>query len=157
MLSRVHCAYASTLHVNSIRCYHRDQSGRLDEGRVMLARILATDRNNVTALLWMTEVAATPEEVRIYLQRVLAIDPNNARREKGLSYWTKPTNRRSVNPARLGHHVFAIHSHHGTRAAFQRGIGRHVAQPLDQASYHTRPAGLVTRAQPAPLSPWKYS
>ena len=50
----------------------------------MLARILATDRNNVTALLWMTEVAATPEEVRIYLNRVLAIDPANAPARKGI-------------------------------------------------------------------------
>jgi hypothetical protein len=65
------------------------KAGRLDEGRVMLARILATDRNNVTALLWMTEVASTPEEVRIYLQRVLAIDPNNAPARKGLALLDK--------------------------------------------------------------------
>lgn len=55
----------------------------------MLARILATDRNNVTALLWMTEVAATPEEVRIYLKRVLAIDPDNAPARKGLELLDK--------------------------------------------------------------------
>ena len=37
------------------------KSGRLNEGRVILARILAIDDHNITALLWMTEVAATPE------------------------------------------------------------------------------------------------
>ena len=59
----------------------------------MLARILATDRNNVTALLWMTEVAATPEEVRIYLKRVLSIDPHNAPARKGLELLDKAAER----------------------------------------------------------------
>ncbi len=61
------------------------KSGRLNEGRVILAEILASDDHNITALLWMTEVAATPEEVRRYLKRVLAIDPNNAPARKGLA------------------------------------------------------------------------
>jgi hypothetical protein len=69
------------------------KEGRPDEGRVMLGRILATDRNNVTALLWMTEVAATPEEVRIYLNGYYRLTPTMPRREKGLSYWTEPANR----------------------------------------------------------------
>ena len=60
------------------------KAGRRDEGRVMLTQILAQDRNNVTALLWMTEFAATPEEVRMYLERVLAIDPTNAPARRGL-------------------------------------------------------------------------
>ena len=47
------------------------------------------ERDNVTALLWMTEVAATPEEVRIYLTRVLSIDPNNAPARKGLELMDK--------------------------------------------------------------------
>ncbi len=65
------------------------KSGRLTEGRAILAEILASDGNNVTALLWMTEVAATPEEVRRYLKRVLAIDPNNAPARKGLALLDK--------------------------------------------------------------------
>ena len=69
------------------------KAGRPNEGRVMLARILAADRNNVTALLWMTEVAATPEEVRIYLKRVLSIDPHNAPARKGLELLDKAAER----------------------------------------------------------------
>jgi hypothetical protein len=65
------------------------KAGRRDEGRVMLTRILADDGNNVTALLWMTEVATTPEERRKYLQRILAIDPNNAPARRGLELLDK--------------------------------------------------------------------
>jgi hypothetical protein len=59
------------------------KAGRRDEARMMLARILAQDRNNVTALLWMTEFATTPEEVRSYLERVLSIDPANVPAQRG--------------------------------------------------------------------------
>jgi hypothetical protein len=65
------------------------KSGRLNDGRIMLAQILAADDHNVTALLWMTEVAATPEELRIYLKRVLVIDPANAPARKGLELLDK--------------------------------------------------------------------
>ncbi len=54
------------------------KAGREDEGREMLARILADDSNNLTALLWMTDLAQTPEERREYLGRILAIEPDNA-------------------------------------------------------------------------------
>jgi hypothetical protein len=65
------------------------KAGRLHEGRVILAEILARDGNNVTALLWMTEVAATPEEVRRYLKRVLALDPANAAARRGIALLDK--------------------------------------------------------------------
>ena len=65
------------------------KAGHQHEGRIMLAEILAHDGNNVTALLWMTEVAATPEDVRRYLKRVLAIDPNNAAARRGLELLDK--------------------------------------------------------------------
>ena len=65
------------------------KAGRRDEARVMLARILANDRNNVSALLWMTEFAATPEEVRMYLERVLSIDPANGPARRGLELLDK--------------------------------------------------------------------
>ena len=60
------------------------KAGQREEGRIMLSRILATDGNNISALLWLTEVATTPEERRTYLKRILAIDPNNAPARKGL-------------------------------------------------------------------------
>jgi hypothetical protein len=64
-------------------------AGRRDEARMLLARILAQDRNNVTALLWMTEFATTPEEVRSYLERVLSIDPANVPAQRGLELLDK--------------------------------------------------------------------
>ena len=65
------------------------KAGRPDEAHKMLARILAHDRNNVPALLWMTEFAATPEEVRGYLKRVLSIDPANGPARRGLELLDK--------------------------------------------------------------------
>ncbi len=71
-------------------------AGRRNEARVMLGRILANDRNNVAALLWMTEFAATPEEVRMYLERVLAIDPANGPAQRGLEMLDKANEEPSV-------------------------------------------------------------
>ena len=65
------------------------RAGRINDARFMLTRILATDGNNITALLWMTEVAQTPEELRTYLERVLAIDPTNAPARRGLELLDK--------------------------------------------------------------------
>ena len=65
------------------------KAGRREEARVMLARILANDRKNVAALLWMTEFAATPEDVRMYLKRVLLIDPTNGPAQRGLELLDK--------------------------------------------------------------------
>src|SRR5512137_786063 len=65
------------------------KAGRRDEGRVMLTRILVQEGNNVTALLWMSEVAKTPEERRACLKRILAIDPDNALARKGLELLDK--------------------------------------------------------------------
>ena len=64
-------------------------AGRREDARVMLRRILAGDHKNVAALLWMTEFAATPEEVRMYLERVLAIDPANGPAQRGLKLLDK--------------------------------------------------------------------
>jgi hypothetical protein len=65
------------------------KAGRREEGRVMLTRILVQEGNNVTALLWLSEVAKTPEERRACLQRILAIDPNHAPARKGLELLDK--------------------------------------------------------------------
>jgi hypothetical protein len=65
------------------------KAGRREEGRVMLTRILVQEGNNVTALLWMSEVAKTPEERRACLKRILAIDPDNAPARKGLELLDK--------------------------------------------------------------------
>ncbi|CAG1016735.1 hypothetical protein ANAEL_05800 [Anaerolineales bacterium] len=60
------------------------KSGRGDEARAILTQILLLDQRNVTALLWMTEVAETAEDRRKYLRRILEIDPNNSTARKGI-------------------------------------------------------------------------
>src|SRR5512136_2165037 len=79
------------------------KAGRRDEGRVMLTRILAQDGNNVTALLWMTEVATTPEERRIYLKRILEIDPTNALARRGLEILGKSDKQPPLVPTAQSH------------------------------------------------------
>lgn len=61
------------------------KAGRRAEGRSMLSQVLLIDPNNVSAMLWMTEVADTADEKRKYLNRILVIDPNNAFARKGLT------------------------------------------------------------------------
>ncbi len=61
------------------------KAGRNQEARNILTGILANDPQNVSALLWMTQVAETINERREYLRRVLAIDPNNEPAKKGLA------------------------------------------------------------------------
>jgi hypothetical protein len=61
------------------------KSGRRAEGRSMLSQVLLIDPNNVSALLWMTEVVETVDEKRKCLNRILAVDPNNKYAHSGLS------------------------------------------------------------------------
>lgn len=60
------------------------KAGQRGEGRALLAQVLAADPNNVTAWLWLSEVADSDDERREYLKRVLAIDPDNPEALKGL-------------------------------------------------------------------------
>jgi len=60
------------------------KAGRRTEGRALLQQILSADPRNVSALLWMTEVANGVDERRKYLNQVLVIDPGNAAAIRGL-------------------------------------------------------------------------
>ncbi len=87
------------------------KAGQRDEGRVMLTRILTLDGNSVSALLWMTEVATTPEERRTYLERVLAIDPTNAPARRGLEILGKSDKQPPLVPttqSRISQPTFAV-------------------------------------------------
>jgi hypothetical protein len=60
------------------------KSGQRKEGRAMLLQIVESEPHNITALLWMTEVANTTDERRKYLSRILEVDPKNPIALKGL-------------------------------------------------------------------------
>lgn len=59
------------------------QGDRLTARR-LLQQVLAYDRNNELALMWMASVVDTLEERRSFLQRALQINPNNARAREAL-------------------------------------------------------------------------
>jgi Tol biopolymer transport system component len=52
--------------------------------RRMLQQVLAYDRNNELALMWMASVVDTPEERISFLQRTLQVNPDNARAREAL-------------------------------------------------------------------------
>lgn len=52
--------------------------------RRLLQQVLAYDRNNELALMWMASVVDTLEERRSFLQRALQVNPNNSRAREAL-------------------------------------------------------------------------
>lgn len=60
------------------------KAGRKTEARRLLESILATDRHNEQAWLWMSGVVDTDAERIICLENVLTLNPYNERARKGL-------------------------------------------------------------------------
>jgi hypothetical protein len=107
MLWQWHSVYTSVTRVSPMATLSEAiatiKAGRRAEGRDMLTRMLALDGNNVSALLWMTEVAATPEERRTYLKRILEIDSTNALARRGLEILGKSGKLPPVVPTAHSH------------------------------------------------------
>lgn len=53
------------------------QAGNKQGARVMLRKILAEDKRNERAMMWMAKIAANDDERRKWLDRILAVNPNN--------------------------------------------------------------------------------
>ena len=58
------------------------KAGNADGARVMLRQILAEDRRNERALLWMAKIARTKKERTEWLERVLDANPDNEQARK---------------------------------------------------------------------------
>jgi predicted anti-sigma-YlaC factor YlaD len=67
------------------------KAGRRAEGRKMLEQILATEPQNIMALLWTIEVTDAANEQREYLNRILAIDPTNVAARERLTALNLPS------------------------------------------------------------------
>ena len=61
------------------------KSGNKDGARVMLRQVLAEDRRNERAMLWMANVSTSKAESRQWLERVLDTNPDNEQARKLLS------------------------------------------------------------------------
>ncbi len=51
--------------------------GDKDSARMMFNQILADDKNNERALMWMAQLADNREDMAVWLNRALAVNPNN--------------------------------------------------------------------------------
>lgn len=61
------------------------KAGNKDGARVMLRQILAEDKRNERAMLWMANVARNKAERRQWLERVLDVNPDNDQARSNLS------------------------------------------------------------------------
>jgi Tfp pilus assembly protein PilF len=53
------------------------KGGNRDAARVMFMQVLAEDKRNERAMLWMASIARSRQERIEWLQRVLEVNPNN--------------------------------------------------------------------------------
>ncbi|MFN8379736.1 MAG: hypothetical protein U0452_13805 [Anaerolineae bacterium] len=51
--------------------------GDKDSARMMFNQILADDKNNERALMWMAKLSDNREDMAVWLNRALAVNPNN--------------------------------------------------------------------------------
>ena len=58
------------------------KSGNKDGARVMLRRVLAEDKRNERAMLWMANVSRNKAESRQWLERILDTNPDNEQAQK---------------------------------------------------------------------------
>lgn len=61
------------------------RQGNKKNARMIFQQVLASDKQNERAWLWMAAVAENPADRINYLQTVLKINPNNARAQRELS------------------------------------------------------------------------
>ena len=58
------------------------KSGNKDGARVMLRQVLAEDKRNERAMLWMANISRNKAESRQWLERVLSTNPDNEQARK---------------------------------------------------------------------------
>jgi hypothetical protein len=61
------------------------KEGNRQAARMMFQQVIAQDRENVRAMLWMAKIAPDPETRIQWLNRVLAVDPDNETATKALT------------------------------------------------------------------------
>ena len=61
------------------------KSGNKDGARVMLRQVLAEDKRNERAMLWMANISRNKAESRQWLERVLNTNPDNEQARKLLN------------------------------------------------------------------------
>jgi Tfp pilus assembly protein PilF len=60
------------------------QAGNKTAARMMFRRVLAEDKRNERAMMWMAKLAETKDERAQWLNRVLAVNPNNETAKEAL-------------------------------------------------------------------------
>lgn len=72
--------------------------GDKESARMMFNQILAEDKNNERALMWMAKLADSRDEMAIWLNRTLAVNPNN---QTAIDTLAKMKNKSSARDNRL--------------------------------------------------------
>lgn len=72
--------------------------GDKESARMMFNQILAGDKNNERALMWMAKLADSRDEMAIWLNRTLAVNPNN---QTAIDTLAKMKNKSSARDNRL--------------------------------------------------------
>ncbi|MBZ0280878.1 MAG: hypothetical protein K8L97_09060 [Anaerolineae bacterium] len=53
------------------------KAGNKDAARLAFEQVLAQDRKNERAMMWMAKIAETPPERKQWLERVISLNPDN--------------------------------------------------------------------------------
>lgn len=72
--------------------------GDKESARMMFNQILAEDKNNERALMWMAKLADSRDEMAVWLNRTLAVNPNN---QTAIDTLAKMKNKSSARDNRL--------------------------------------------------------
>lgn len=62
----------------------RAKEGSNEGARVLFQQVLAQDKRNERALMWMAKLADDPTERKRYLKQVLKVNPNNSTAQQAL-------------------------------------------------------------------------
>ena len=83
-------------------------AGNKDNARVIFRQVLAADKRNVGAWLWMASLAENDIDCRRYYETVLKLSPNNATAQKRLAAMNKTIQRGENASLRLGVIILVI-------------------------------------------------
>ena len=84
------------------------KAGNRDNARVIFRQILAADKRNVGAWLWMASLAENEIDRRRYYETVLKLSPNNATARKKLADMDRSVQRGENASLRLGIIILVI-------------------------------------------------
>ena len=84
------------------------KAGNRDNARVIFRQVLAADKRNVGAWLWMASLAENDIDRRRYYETVLKLNPNNATARKKLSEMDRTVQRGENASVRLGIIILVI-------------------------------------------------